>query len=40
MITANKIFGPESLYSMAVENVKVDGIYPLVQLTSLLFGSF
>jgi FemAB-related protein (PEP-CTERM system-associated) len=35
-----KVFGHESHYLMAVENEKVVGILPLVQLKSLLFGNF
>ena len=35
-----KVFGHESYYLMAVENEKVVGIFPLVQLKSLLFGNF
>lgn len=34
------VFGHESHYLMAVENEKVVGIFPLVQLKSLLFGNF
>jgi hypothetical protein len=35
-----KVFGHESHYLMAVENGKVVGIFPLVQLKSMLFGNF
>ena len=35
-----KVFGHESYYLMAVENEKVVGVFPLVQLKSLLFGNF
>jgi len=35
-----KVFGHDSHYLMARENEKIVGIFPLVQLKSLLFGNF
>ena len=35
-----KVFGHDSHYLMARENGKVVGIFPLIQLKSLLFGNF
>ncbi len=35
-----KVFGHDSHYLMATDNDKVGGIFPLIQLKSLLFGNF